>query len=149
MRAVGDLNGLDFLNSVLSGSTPPPPASKLIGYRISEFEWGSAVFELQPEEYHYNPFGTVHGGIASSILDTSIMSAVMSTLPADLICSTLEIKVNFIRPITKETGILRCEAKTIHVGKRIATAEGKITDVDGNLFAHAIGTCMIFSKGQD
>ncbi len=117
-----------------------------MGYRIAEVENGRAVFTLTPAEYHYNPFATVHGGIASTILDTTMTAAVLSTLPVGLGCSTLEIKVNFIRPITKKTGEMRCEATIIHVGKRIATAAGKLMDRNKKLYAHAVGTCLVFQS---
>ena len=115
-----------------------------MGYRIADVESGRAVFTLMPAEYHYNPFATVHGGIASTILDTTMTAAVLSTLPVGLSCSTLEIKVNFIRPITRETGEMQCEAKTIHVGKRIATAAGNLMDGNKKLYTHAMGTCLVF-----
>ena len=116
----------------------------LVGYRIREVEKGSTLFELEPAEYHYNPFATVHGGIASTLLDTAMTSAVLSTLSVGLSCSTVEVKVNFIRPITNKTGIVRCKAKIIHAGNRIATAEGKIIDNKDRLYAHGVSTLMIF-----
>jgi uncharacterized protein (TIGR00369 family) len=143
-RQAGSISGIDYLRAVRDGRIQPPPIAKLIGYQIVDIENGRAVFKLKPAEYHYNPFATVHGGIASTILDTAMTAAVLSTLPAGQGCSTLEIKVNFIRPITGQTGELHCQAKTIHVGSRIATAEGKLKDKRGKLYAHAVSTCMIF-----
>jgi uncharacterized protein (TIGR00369 family) len=144
----GSMSGLDFLGRIKTGEIPPPPVAKLVGYRLSEVEEGHAVFELEPAEQHYNPFGTVHGGILSTLLDTSMIAAVMTTLSTGAACSTLEIKVNFIRPATIGTGTLRCEARTIHLGRRIATAEGRIFDGEGALYAHAVSTVLIFSTGK-
>ncbi|MDZ7698937.1 MAG: PaaI family thioesterase [Deltaproteobacteria bacterium] len=120
------------------------PAAGLVGYKVSEVEVGRTVFELEPREYHYNPFASVHGGILSTLLDTAMTSAVMSTLPKGLVCATVEIKVNFIRPVTEKTGLVRCEARPIHVGKRLATVEGRVTDQEETILAHGVSTCAIF-----
>jgi uncharacterized protein (TIGR00369 family) len=114
----------------------------------SEIECGHTVFELKPAEFLYNPFATVHGGIASTLLDTTMTAAVLSTLSKGFGCSTLEIKVNFIRPITIESGLIRCEGRVIHSGSRITTAEGKVMNSEGRLYAHGVSTCMIFSTGK-
>jgi uncharacterized protein (TIGR00369 family) len=143
-RDAGSISGLDYLRAIKNGQIASPPAAKLVGYRIADVESGRAVFTLTPAEYHYNPFSTVHGGIASTVLDTTTTAAVLSTLPVGEGCSTLEIKVNFIRPITRKTGEMHCEAKIIHVGKRIATAAGKLMDKNGKLYAHAVSTCLVF-----
>jgi uncharacterized protein (TIGR00369 family) len=138
------MSGLDYLQYIRDGKIKPPPAALLLGYRLCEVEAGRAVFELEPAEYHYNPFASVHGGIASTLLDSAMTAAVLSTLPVGSSCSTLEIKVNFVRPISGQTGLVRCEAKVLHAGSRIATAEGRLTDCQAKLFAHATNTCMIF-----
>ena len=143
------ISGLDYLRCIRMGEISPPPIARLIGYRIAEIEHGHAVFELEPAEFLYNPFATVHGGIASTLLDTTMVAAVLSTLSKGFGCSTLEMKVNFIRPITVESGLMRCEGRVIHSGSRIATAEGKITNSQGKLYVHGGSTCMIFSTGRD
>jgi uncharacterized protein (TIGR00369 family) len=137
------MSGLDYLTSIKDGRISPPPAARLIGYTIAEAEKGYVVFELQPGEYHYNPFATVHGGILSTLLDTAMTASVLSTLPHGLSCSTIEIKVNFIKPVTAETGVLRCEARPIHVGKNLATVEGRLKDGNDALLAHGVSTCSI------
>ena len=142
------ISGLDYLRCIKMGEISPPPIARLIGYRIAEIEHGHAVFELEPGEFLYNPFATVHGGIASTLLDTTMTAAVLSTLSKGFGCSTLEIKVNFIRPITIESGLMRCEARVIHSGSRIATAEGKMTNSQGKLYAHGGSTCIMFSTGR-
>jgi uncharacterized protein (TIGR00369 family) len=117
---VNAITGLDYLRSVKEGKIAPPPAAMLVGHRLTEVDSGFAVFQLQPAEYHYNPFASVHGGIAATVLDSAMSAAVLSTLPIGLGCSTIEVKVNFVRPITGRTGVLRCEGKIIHVGKGLA-----------------------------
>lgn len=143
--AMASIGGLDYLRAIRDGRISPPPAAMLVGYRIHAVETGYAAFELDPDEYHYNPFATVHGGILSTLLDTAMTAAVITTLPQYRTCSTVEIKVNFIRPVTKKSGVLRCEARPVHVGRRLATVEGHLRDRDGRLVTHGISTCSIFS----
>lgn len=142
-RDAGSISGLDYLRAIRDGTIKPPPIAMLIGYRISEIEAGHAVFELEPAEYHYNPFATVHGGIACTLLDTTMTASVLSTLPIGVSCSTLDIKVTFFRAITVDTGTVRCEGKIIHSGNRITTAEATLMDDQGKSYAHAVGICMI------
>ncbi len=143
-RDANAIGGLEYLQAIKDGKIKRPPVAELIGYRIAEIDIGRTVFLLEPKEFHYNPFSMVHGGIASTLLDTAMTGAVLSTVSIGFGCTTAEFKVNFIRPITKSVKMLRCEANTIHVGKNLATAEGKVMDLDGKLFSHAIGTFMIF-----
>jgi uncharacterized protein (TIGR00369 family) len=138
------LSGLEYLRKIVQGELPRPPISALLDFGIIEVREGIAVFAVKPAEYHYNPIGVVHGGLAATLLDSAMGCAVHSTLPAGAGYTTLEIKVNYIRPMTVETGVLRCEAKVIHVGGRTATAEGRIVDEDGKLYAHGSTTCIIF-----
>jgi uncharacterized protein (TIGR00369 family) len=143
-RNTTSISGLDYLRSIKDGRIKPPPIAMLVGYKIAQVDKGYAVYDLDPGEYHYNPFLTVHGGIISTLLDTTMTASVLSTLEKGVSCSTAEIKVNFIRPVTVHTGTLRCEAKPIHIGNRLATAEGKLKDKRDNLYAHAVSTCFIF-----
>lgn len=115
-----------------------------MNFRISELSEGRAVFVVEPAEYHYNPIGVVHGGVAATLLDSAMGCAVHSTLPVGASYTTLEIKVNYIRPMTADTGLVRCEATIIHLGVRTATAEGKVVDQKGKLYAHGTTTCIIF-----
>ncbi len=138
------MSGLQALRAIQSGELPPPPIAALVGMSLAEVEEGRVVFTAQPAEYHYNAVGVAHGGLAATLLDSALGCAVHSTLPAGTGYTTLEIKVNYVRPITRETGLLRCEATTIHRGGRIATSEGKVTDAEGRLYAHGTTTCMIF-----
>lgn len=146
-RDAAAVSGLEYLLSLKEGKAPQPPAARLLGYRIREVERGRAVFELEPGECHYNPFATVHGGIMATLLDSAMTAAVLSTLPVGVACATLEMKVNFVRPVRAESGPLRCEAAAIHLGSSIATAEGKIFDGRQKLCAHAVATCSVFPAG--
>jgi uncharacterized protein (TIGR00369 family) len=143
-NAVTSISGLDYLKAIKEDRISSPPVANLVGYKICEVDNGYAAFELNPAEYHYNPFSTVHGGILSILLDTSMTASVLSTLPIGFSCATIEIKVNFIKPVTVDTGILKCEARPIHIGKKLATVEGKIKDNNGVLHAHGVSTCSIF-----
>ncbi len=143
-EAVGGMSGLEYLRTMMEGGLPGPLFARLIGFGFVEVEEGRVVFECEPAEYHYNPIGTVHGGLACTLLDSAMGCAVHSTLPAGAGYTTLELKVNFLRPLTVRTGWIRCEGRTIHVGGSVATAEGRIVDEAGKLYCHATTTCMIF-----
>jgi uncharacterized protein (TIGR00369 family) len=121
----------------------------LMGFEFHEIEEGRVVFECIPAEYHYNPIGAVHGGLACTLADSAMGCAVHTMLPAGVGYTTLEIKTNLLRLITVETGRLLCEGKTIHVGGRIATAEARLTDEAGKLYAHATTTCMVFEGARE
>ena len=138
------LSGLEYLRRIVAGELPRPPIGALMGFGIAELEEGRAVFTAEPAEFHYNPIGVVHGGLAATLLDSAMGCAVHSTLPAGAGYTTLEIKVNYVRPLTAETGLVRCEARVIYVGGRTATAEGRVLDASGKLYAHGTTTCLIF-----
>lgn len=143
--AVGrELSGLEFLQKMIDGEIPPPPIATLINQWLVEIAAGKAVFAVEPAEYHYNPIGMVHGGLAATVLDSAMGCAVQTTLPARVGYTTLEIKVNYVRALTTETGVVRCEATVVHAGRTTAIAEGKIIDRNGKLYAHATTTCLIF-----
>ena len=138
-----ELSGLDLINAMFAGELPPPPIAELMGFRGVEIELGRAVFEFEPGPQHYNPIGTVHGGVAMTLLDSAMGCAVHSTLAAGVRYTTLEVKTNFVRPMTVDTGLVRCEGTVIHGGSRVATAEGKVVDSAGKLLAHGTTTCLI------
>ena len=137
------LSGAEFLQRIVSGKLPPPPLAALMNFELIELGEGHAVFAAEPAEYHYNPIGVVHGGLAATMLDSAMGCAVHSMLPVGTGYTTLELKVNFIRAITGETGRVRAEGKLIHLGNRTATAEGRVVDEAGRLYAHATTTCLI------
>lgn len=138
------LTGFELLKGILDGMFPHPPITKAFNFRFSEVEVGRIVFTGQPAFDYYNPIGSVHGGFAATLLDSCMGCAVHSTLQAGMAYTTLEIKVNFVRPMSETVGPVRAEGKVISSGKRIATAEGRIVDPQGKLYAHATTTCLIF-----
>ena len=142
-QAGRQLPGLQFLQKMVAGELPRPPIAELLNFTLSEISEGKAVFTTTPAEYHYNPIGVVHGGLAATLLDSAMGCAIHSKLPAGVGYTTLEIKVNFIRAMTKDTGEVYCSASIIHVGKRTATARGEIRDAAGNLYAHGSTTCLM------
>jgi uncharacterized protein (TIGR00369 family) len=110
---------------------------------MTEVDEGRVVFAVGPAEYHYNPLGTVHGGVIATLLDSALGCAVQSMLPSGTGYTTLELKVNYLRPMTSRTGTVYSEGKIIHMGSRIATAEARVTDASGKLYAHATTTCIL------
>jgi uncharacterized protein (TIGR00369 family) len=141
------LSGLDYLKAVFEGKLPPPPIAATLDFAGAEVEEGRAVFVGLPAEFHYNPIGVVHGGYAMTLLDSAMGCAVQSVLPAGEGYTSLETSVNFVRPITLETGRVRCEGKILHRGGRIATAEGRLVAEDtGKLLAHGTTTCLVMKR---
>lgn len=138
-----ELNGLDYLQAIRDGRLPPPPIAALMDMRLAEVAEGRAVFELQPAEFHYNPIGSVHGGIAATLLDSAMGCAINTLLPRGVTYTTLELKVNYVRPMTRDTSVVRAEGSVIHLGGRIALAEGRLVDQAGKLYAHATTTCLV------
>jgi uncharacterized protein (TIGR00369 family) len=143
VQAGKSMSGVQYLRAMQSGELPAAPVGALIGMSISEVSEGRVVFALEPAEYHYNPLGTVHGGIVATLLDSALGCAVHSMLAAGSWYTTLEIKVNYLRPLSSKTGMVYCEGKVIHMGGRIATAEGRLTDASGKLYAHGTTTCIL------
>jgi uncharacterized protein (TIGR00369 family) len=141
---VGRRSGLELLRAVMAGELPPPPVMQLIDMSRFEAEEGRVVVEMTAQEFHYNPLGTVHGGVLSTLLDTATGCAVHSTLPAGVGYTTLDLSVKFLRPVTVGSGLLRCEGTLISRGRRTALAEAKLTDATGRLAAHATSTCLLF-----
>jgi uncharacterized protein (TIGR00369 family) len=138
------LPGLDWLRAIINGDIAPPPFAELMGMTLASVEPGIAVFASVPGEYLYNPLGVVHGALAMTLLDSAMGCAVHSTLPAGIGYTTVETKVNFVRPITVSTGRIVCEGKVIHRGETIATAEGRVVaEASGKLLAHGTTTCLI------
>jgi uncharacterized protein (TIGR00369 family) len=137
------MNGLDGLRAMAAGKVPPPPIAQTLGFRLIEVERGRATFTVEPAEFHYNPIGVVHGGLALTLLDSAMGCALHSTLEAGVAYTTLEVKANFVRPLTSDTGPVRCTGTIVHAGRTVATAEGRIEDGDGRLYAHGTSTLLI------
>jgi uncharacterized protein (TIGR00369 family) len=137
-------DGLGFLRAIADGTLPQPPITELLGFRLIAVEHGNAVFEGKPQFRHYNPIGVVHAGVAATLLDSAVACSVQSTLAKGETYTTLELKLNLVRALTEETGLVRAEGRIIHRGRTTATAEGQLRDRIGKLYAHASTTCMIF-----
>jgi len=138
------LSGLDQVRGMRDGIFGVAPMQALMNMRLIEAEDGWVVFTAVPEEKHYNPQGTVHGAFAAAILDSAMGLAVVTKLPAGIGQTTVEFKLNFVRPMSSQTGEVRGEGRVIHCGRSIATAEGRLLTADGKLIAHGTTTCMIF-----
>jgi uncharacterized protein (TIGR00369 family) len=138
-----EMSGLEYMRALVAGEIPRPPIAWSLGFELAEVEEGRAVFTLTPAEYHYNPIGMVHGGVAATLMDSAMGCAVHSLLPAGVGYTTLELKLNFLRPMTRDTGPVRAEGSVLHAGTRTALAEARLVDAAGKLLAHATSTCLI------
>ena len=139
------MDGLSLWRGLLEGRVPAPPIAKVLGFDVAEVELGRVLFAYRPLSDHYNPLGTIHGGIAATLLDSAMGCSVHTTLAAGIGFTTLEIKVSYVRAMTDQTGPVKVEGKVINVGKRVATAEGRLIDQEGRLLAHGTTTCLIFA----
>ena len=137
-------NGLDFLKGIVDGTLPQAPIAETLGFLLVEAEPNRAVFEGLPDFRYYNPIGTVHGGFTATLLDSALACAIFTTMVKGEAWTTLELKVNFVRAITKDTGPVRAEGRIIYRGRTVATSEGDLKDLSGKLYAHATTTCMVF-----
>jgi uncharacterized protein (TIGR00369 family) len=144
--AAQDVDGLTFLRRLASGEIPPAPIAATLGMTLEEVEEGRVVFGLKPAEFHYNPIGSVHGGVYATLLDSACGCVVQSALPAGARYTSLDLTVKFLRGMNVETGPVRCEGKLIHMGRSTALAEARLTDVTGRLYAHATSSCMLLRR---
>ncbi|MGW4102846.1 PaaI family thioesterase [Streptomyces sp. NPDC004976] len=142
--AVGLSSGLDFLRELQAGNLPAPPVSATLSMSLDEVEKGRAVFSLLPGEEHYNPIGSVHGGIYATLLDSAAGCAVQSTLPPGTGYTSLDLNVKFLRRITVDTGRVRAIGTVVHSGRRTALAQAQLLDATDRVLAHATSTCMLF-----
>jgi uncharacterized protein (TIGR00369 family) len=146
---MASMPGLDFVRKIFSGELPQPPIMENVDPFDSTIEAGVVVFHSVPGFRHYNPIGSVHGGYAAILLDSAMGLAVHSMLPPGTGYTTLEFKISFIRGMSKDSGTVRTEGRTLNVGRRAATAEARITDSKGRLIAHATTTCLVFEIPKD
>jgi uncharacterized protein (TIGR00369 family) len=143
-KHLGRSSGLEMLRAMTAGLIPPPPVMSTLGIDGIEAEEGRVTVTMTAREYHYNPLGTVHGGVLATLLDTAAACAVHSTLPAAVGYSSLDLTTKFLRPVTLESGQLRCVGSVISQGRRTALAEARLTDGSGRLVAHATSSCLLF-----
>jgi uncharacterized protein (TIGR00369 family) len=137
------MSGLEYFREMIAGRIPPPPMVSLLGLRLVEAEEGRVVFVGEPAEAFYNGMGVAHGGFAATLLDSALGCAINTTMPPGRSFTTVELKVNYTRPLRREVGQVRCEAAIVHVGSRVATAEGRIVDANGKIYAHGSTTCVL------
>lgn len=143
-RAARELPGLDYMQQLAAGTIAPPPIAELLGFTIVAAEHGRAVFAMEPAEWMYNPLGTVHGGVAATLLDSCMGCAVHTTLPAGVGYTTADLQVRYISAMADTTGRVLAEGRVVHAGRRTATAEGRLfTEADERLIAHASTGCLI------
>ena len=139
-----EMTGLEFVQGLADGTLPLNTMAKTLGYDVTEAESGRVVVTAQPGADHLNPAGTVHGGLAATMLDSCMGLAIQSTLDKGVGSTTLEFKISFVRPITPETGLIRAEGTVLSRGRRVGIADGRITDSKGRLLVHGTTTCLIF-----
>lgn len=137
-------SGLDLMRGLLEGRVPRPPISDTLGFYLIEVEHGRAVFQGTPQPAHGNPIGLIHAGWTATLLDSCMACAVHTMVPAGQGYTTVEFKLNLVRPVMPGTGPLRAEGKVVHVGRTIGTSEGRLVGPDGKLYAHGTETCLIF-----
>ena len=142
---VAGLTGLQVFEAMFAGELPYPPINDTLDFLMVEFELGRAVFQGRPMLRHYNPLGSVHGGWITTLLDSCVGCAVHTTLPVGKAYTTAELKVNFVRPVSTRTPLLRAIGQVVHSGRQLATAEARIVDAAGKLYAHGTTTCLVFA----
>ncbi|MER7540762.1 PaaI family thioesterase [Streptomyces sp. NPDC097704] len=143
-RAAMSMEGIDFLREMVAGRLPGPPIAALLGFTLETVEPGRAVFAMEPGEEHYNPIGSVHGGVYATLLDSAAGCAVHSTLPRGTAYTSLDLSTRFLRPITRDTGKIRAVGTVLSQGRRTALAEAGLYDAEDRLLGHATSTCMLF-----
>jgi uncharacterized protein (TIGR00369 family) len=139
---------LSDLRAICDGRLPQPPMAELLGFRLAQVDKGQVVFECEPGERHYNPIGVVHGGLAMTMLDSCMACSIQTMVPPGSSYTTLEAKVNLVRAITNGVGKLRAIGRTIHVGSRVGTSEGRLEDASGKLYAHGTTTCIVLRNDK-
>ncbi|MFI6280195.1 PaaI family thioesterase [Streptomyces sp. NPDC050988] len=143
-EAAGRMSGIDFLRELQAGRLPAPPIGSSMDFALEEVEPGRAVFSLTPGEEHYNPIGSVHGGIFATLLDSAAGCAVQSTLPQGMAYTSLDLTVKFLRRITVDTGTVRAIGTVVNQGRQTALAQAQLVDVKDRLLAHATSSCLLF-----
>jgi uncharacterized protein (TIGR00369 family) len=143
-----ELDGLGQLEAMVKGEAPPPPIMQTLDFEDFRAERGSVTVELRAQAFHYNPLGTVHGGVISTLLDTAAGCSVHSTLTLGEMYTSLDLNVKFLRPVTVDSGLLTCVGSVVQRGRRTALAEARLTDQAGKLAAFATSSCMIFGAGS-
>jgi uncharacterized protein (TIGR00369 family) len=139
------MSGIDYLQAMADGKLPPPPIASHINLEMVSVEPGVANMAATPDESHYNPIGSVHGGFAATLLDSVCGCAVQSTLPAGTAYTSLDLNVSFLRGMTSETGRVTAQGRVTKPGSRVAFVEADIKDAAGRVLATATSTCLVFT----
>lgn len=139
------MSGMEYLQAMNNGDIPLPPLLHTLGFTKPDIEQGEVIFSFEPQEYHYNPIGSVHGGVITSVLDSAMGCTLHSILPAGSGYTTLELKVNFLKAVSHKNKKMIAKGKIIHSGKSTALVEADLRDEEGKIYAHSISTCMIFN----
>lgn len=147
-RAGAGMSGAEFFTAIAEGKLPPPPVMRALDFDGVSFGEGRAVFRLTPKEFHYNPLGTVHGGVFATMLDSACGCAVHTLLPLGVFYTSLDLSVKFLRPVTVATGPITAEGTVVHLGRRTALAEAKITDESGKMYVTATSSCLVMRPDQ-
>lgn len=140
------MSGLAYLQAMSDGQIPFPPLLHTLDFKPTLLEKGKVIFSFQPQEFHYNPIGSVHGGVISAILDSAMGCTLHSILEAGTGYTTLELKVNFLKAVTTKNEELHAVGKIIHAGGRTALVEAQLIDNNNTVYAHGVSTCMIFKS---
>jgi uncharacterized protein (TIGR00369 family) len=141
-----EMSGLEFVQGLVDGTLPLNTIAETLGYDVTEAVSGRVVVTVVPNGSHLNPSGTVHGGLAATLLDSCMGLAIRSTLEKGVSQTTLEFKISLLRAITPQTGPIKAEGVVLNCGRRVGTAEGRLTDGQGRLLAHGTTTCLIFQS---
>jgi uncharacterized protein (TIGR00369 family) len=142
-RTGAGLSGAEFFAAIAEGKIPPPPVMRALDFEGISFGAGRAAFRLTPREFHYNPLGTVHGGVFATLLDSACGCAVHTMLPAGVFYTSLDLSVKFLRPVTVDTGPITADGTVVHLGRRTALAEARITDAAGKVYVTATSSCLL------
>lgn len=141
-----ELSGLEYLRAIKTGEAPASPLINTLDFSLGELEAGKASFQFEPQEFHYNPNGSVHGGVITAILDSAMGCTLHSLLPKGTVYTTLELKVNFLKRVHDKSGVLTATGKMIHLGNSTALVEAELTDESGKKYAYAVSTCMLLKN---
>ncbi len=147
-EAAAEVDGLTFIRMLAAGEVPAAPIASTLDFGVDEVEEGRVVFSFEPAEFHFNPIGSVHGGVYATLLDSACGCAVHTALPAGARYTSLDLTVKFIRALGAGSGRVRCEGRVVHLGGRTALAEARLLDAKDRLVAHATSSCMIFRPGR-
>jgi uncharacterized protein (TIGR00369 family) len=139
------MSGIDYLKAMQQRALPLPPIFEMIDVNEIDIESGKVTFYFTPAEFHYNPIGTVHGGVITVLLDSAMGCTLHTLLPEGVVYTTIELKVNFLRPVTTKTGRMSCVGKVLNHGSKIGLVEAQLMDEQGKIYAHATSTCMILN----